>query len=156
MAHPTATLAPCYNINIERTFHRSLADVWTAISDKDAVAAWMEYPAAFTPVLGAELFIDFAPEEPIRGVVCALEREKLFAYTWRDSIVKWALQPADGAVVLQFSHIAVQPDFVAGLAAGWHCFLDNLGAYLTGASFADDFDALLPKYQKTFARALST
>ena len=40
--------------------------------------------------------------------------------------MKWELAAAEGGVGLTFSHFTVKRDFVVGLCAGWHCFLDNL------------------------------
>ena len=143
-----ARVSSLFTIALERRYRHPIEAVWGAISDEDRVARWMEYPARLEPVLGGAVLIDFSPEEPLSGVVCAAETERLLAYTWGDSIVKWALSPLDEAVVLEFSHIAVKPEFLTGLSAGWHCFLDNLEAHLAGQPFTDRFEDLHRQYQR--------
>ena len=143
-----AKVSSLFTISLERRYRHPIGEVWAAISDEKHVALWMEYPARITPVFGGDVLIDFSPEEPIRGVVCAAETERLLAYTWGDSIVKWELSRPDETVRLDFSHVAVKREFLTGLCAGWHCFLDNLDAHLAGRPFQDRFEELHLQYEE--------
>ena len=112
----------------------------------------MDYPTQLEPVIGGRVLVDFSPEEPLAGIVCAAEANTLLTYTWGDSLLKWELAAADRGVRLTFSHIAVKREFVIGLSAGWHCFLDNLESHLRSETLNDRFDELYERYKAELGR----
>ena len=143
-----AIVSSLHAIRFERRYATPLDDLWAAISDQSQVAVWMEYPTELEPVVGGRVFIDFGPEDPLAGVVSAAEPNTLLAYTWDESLIKWELAADGQGSRLVFSHFGVRPEFLTGLCAGWHCFLDNLAAYLAGAPFVDRFEELHLQYRQ--------
>ena len=147
-----ATVSTLHTIRFERRYPTPLEGLWTAISDQSQVAVWMEYPTRLEPVVGGRVLIDFAPEDPLEGVVSAAEPNRLLAYTWDESLIKWELAAQDGSGEngsrLVFTHFGVRPEFLTGLCAGWQCFLDNLAAHLAGAPFVDRFEELHRQYKR--------
>lgn len=143
-----ATLSELHGITFERILQSPVETVWAAISDEARIAIWMEYPTQLELVAGGGIGIDFSPDEPLSGIVCEAVPEQRLAYTWGESLVIWELSAIDQATRLVFSHLGVETKFVVGLSAGWHCFLDNLEAYLSGAPFPDRFDELLEQYRR--------
>jgi len=143
-----ATVSTLHAIRFERRYATPLDDLWAAISDPEQVAVWMEYPTLLEPVVGGRVLIDFAPEDPLEGIVSAAETNKLLAYTWGESLIKWELSPDEQGSRLVFSHFGVRPEFLTGLCAGWQCFLDNLAAHLAGEPFDDRFEELHRQYKR--------
>ncbi len=115
----------------------------------------MKYPARIDAHVGGAIFVDFTPDEPLSGVICKWEPGKALAYTWGDSIVEWRIAADLAGSRLHFSHIGVRPKFLAGLAAGWHAFLDQLEGHLKGETRADRFKELETKYKEAFDPALN-
>lgn len=146
-----AETSSLFLIRFERHLPYPDKDVWAAVSDEKQITAWLEYPAQLNPVTGGRVFIDFSPQEPIEGVVSDAKAGELLAYTWRDSLVKWEVAPQGKDARLIFSHFGVKPEFLTGLTAGWHCFLDNLEAHLAGRPFHDRFDELQRYYEAAIA-----
>lgn len=147
-----ATVSTLHAIRFERRYATPLDDLWAAISDPEQVAVWMEYPTLLEPVVGGRVLIDFAPEDPLEGIVSAAETNRVLAYTWGESLIKWELSAHDGSGEqgsrLVFSHFGVRPEFLTGLCAGWQCFLDNLAAHLAGEPFIDRFEELHGQYKQ--------
>ena len=150
-----ATIRPRFRIHFERDLRQPIETVWKAISDEHEVAAWMGFPTRLEPALGGRIFIDFSPEEPLTGIVCAAEPHKRLAYTWGDDLIKWELLSTDGILKLAFSHNGVRPEFVIGLSAGWHGFLDSLEAHLTGETVPDRFEERYAIYEKEIGPMLA-
>lgn len=147
-----AIVSTLHAIRFDRRYAMPVDALWAAISDPKQVAVWMEYPTRLEPVVGGRVFIDFAPEDPLEGIVCAAEPSRLLAYTWGESLIKWELDAHDGSGEqgsrLVFTHFGVRPEFLTGLCAGWQCFLDNLAAHLAGEPFVDRFEELHRQYKR--------
>jgi len=143
-------------IDITREYSHPVEELWRAISDSRRISVWMNYSTRLEPVVGGEIYVDFSPDDGIRGVVCAFDRNALLVYTWGDALVKWALSSKGGGSRLKLSHIGVEPAKAPGLAAGWHAFLDHLGPYLDGKKVADRFEQLERQYQQEYSQHASS
>jgi uncharacterized protein YndB with AHSA1/START domain len=142
-----AKLAPIYRLDFERTYPVSLDLVWCAISNEAEVSKWMKYPVKLEFQVGGTIRVDFAPDEPLEGIICALQAPKHFAYLWGDSFVRWELDGDAASTRLRLSHIGVRPELVVALGAGWHAFLDQLEDHFTGASRPDRYVDLTERYE---------
>lgn len=137
-----------FTIRLQRDLNHAPERVWKALTDDQEISAWMGYPSSLQPVVGAPIHIDFSPEEPLDGIVIRVQEQSLLAYTWGDSVLTWTLKDFDRGVRLNFCHHHVAPQFATGLAAGWHCFIDNLEAHLAGEAFTDRFEDLSEHYAR--------
>ena len=144
-----------FRIDLDRRLDQISDRVWEAITDSNQVSDWMKYPARIDAHVGGAIFVDFTPDEPLSGVICKWEPGKALAYTWGDSIVEWRIAGDLAGSKLHFSHIGVRPKFLAGLAAGWHAFLDQLEGHLKGETRPDRFQELQTKYKEAFDPALN-
>ncbi|HKN59892.1 MAG TPA: SRPBCC domain-containing protein [Candidatus Acidoferrales bacterium] len=142
-----AKLAPIYRLDFDREYAESLHRVWLAISDEAEVSKWMQYPVKLELQVGGAIRVDFAPDEPLEGIICALCAPKHLAYLWGDSFVRWELDGDARATRLRLSHIGVRPELVVALGAGWHAFLDQLEDHFTGASRPDRYVDLTERYE---------
>lgn len=143
-----AKVATLYRADWERAYPQDLERVWAAISDQDEVSMWMKYPTRLDMRVGGVIHIDFSAEGALEGIVCSLDPPTLLIYTWGDSLVKWALENGPEGTRLHLSHIGVRPELMAGLGAGWHAFLDQLGDHLAGRSHPSRYRELKARYDK--------
>jgi uncharacterized protein YndB with AHSA1/START domain len=144
-----------FRIDLDRRFDQVPERVWEAITDSSHVSDWMKSPARIDAHAGGSIFVDFTPDEPLSGIVCKWNAGEAFAYTWGESIVEWRIARDLAGSKLHFSHIGVSPKFLAGLAAGWHAFLDQLEGHLKGETRPDRFEELKSKYKQAFDPGLS-
>ncbi|MGC1782167.1 MAG: SRPBCC domain-containing protein [Acidobacteriaceae bacterium] len=143
-----ARVETLYRAEWDRSYPRDLERVWAAISDQDEVSAWMKYPTRIDMRVGGVIHIDFSAEGALEGIICSLDPPMLLIYTWGDSLVKWELNGTAQETRLHLSHIGVRPELLAGLGAGWHGFLDQLGDHLLGASHPSRYRELKARYDK--------
>lgn len=139
-----------YRVDIDRTYPYPVSAVWKAVTTGEDITAWMQYPATLERRLGGRIFVDFNSEGSIDGMVCAWEPERVFAYTWGLSIVRWTLEPSDGGTHLHFTNSSVRPDIIMGFASGWHAFIDHLGPHLAGETVEDRYEALQDVYRERY------
>jgi|HubBroStandDraft_1064217.scaffolds.fasta_scaffold08595_6 uncharacterized protein YndB with AHSA1/START domain len=142
-----AKLAAIYRLDFDREYAESLERVWFAISDEAEVSKWMKYPVKLELWVGGAIRVDFAPDEPLEEIICALCAPRHLAYLWGDSFVRWELDGDAVATRLRLSHIGVRPELVVAMGAGWHAFLDQLEDHFTGASRPDRYVDLTERYE---------
>jgi uncharacterized protein YndB with AHSA1/START domain len=145
-ADSAAKLAPIYRLDFEREYAESPDRVWRAISDEAEISKWMKYPVKLDLRVGGAIRVDFAPDDPLEGIICALHAPNHLAYLWGDSLVRWELDTNACVTRLRLSQIGVRPELVVALGAGWHAFLDQLDDYFTGASRPDRYVDLTERY----------
>lgn len=150
MAEPLAGITPEYCIEIERTYAHPVSEVWDAVTTAEGISAWMKYEATLDRRLGGRIFVDFKSEGNLEGTVCEWVPERVFAYTWGLSVVRWVLEPCGGGTRLHFTNSHVTPDILMGFAAGWHAFIDHLGPYLAGTTVEDRYDDLMKVYAERY------
>lgn len=140
-----------FTLRLTRSYPNPIERLWAAVSQAGELTAWMDCPAWLEARVGGHVHIEFGPEGALDGVVCACEPDRRLAYVWDNSIVCWDLRPDGNGCELEFAHIGVRAEHVAGLGAGWHAFLDHLGPYLAGNYVEDRFDELLARYEANMA-----
>ena len=136
-----AKISEEYRVDIERIYPYPIAAVWKAITTAEDISAWMNYPAKLDRHLGGRIYVDFNSEGSLEGMVCEWVPERVFAYTWGLSVVRWTLESREGGTHLHFTNSSVTPDIIMGFASGWHAFIDHLGPHLAGETFDDRYDA---------------
>ena len=154
MNNSLATINEEYCINIEREYAFPVDRVWDAISTGEGISAWMKYEATLERRIGGRIFVDFKSEGNLEGVVCEWEPERVFAYTWGLSVVRWVLEPREGGTRLRFTNSHVTPDILMGFAAGWHAFIDHLGPFLAGKTVEDRYEELMKTYGDQYGHLL--
>jgi uncharacterized protein YndB with AHSA1/START domain len=144
-----------FRIDLDRSFDQVPEKIWEAITDSNHVSDWMKFPARIDAHVGGAIFVDFTPDEPLSGVICKWEPGRTFAYTWGSSIVEWHIARDLAGSKLRLSHIGVRPKFLAGIAAGWHAFLDQLEGHLKGETRPDRFQEFEAIYKQAFDSAVN-
>ena len=155
MSESLARITTEYCIEIEREYAYPVAQVWDAITTAEGISAWMKYEATLDRRLGGRIFVDFKSEGNLEGTVCEWSPERVFAYTWGLSVVRWVLEPCEGGTRLHFTNSHVTPDILMGFAAGWHAFIDHLGPYLAGTTVEDRYDDLMEVYADRYGHLIA-
>lgn len=121
-------------IVVEATYPHPIERVWRAITNSDAIAAWL-MPNDFEPRTGHRFTFRQAPGRGWSGVVecevVALEPPHRLAYTWRGgnlpvTLVTFSLTPENGGTRLRLEHSGFAAGGRAGLtirdilASGWN------------------------------------
>ncbi len=133
-------ITPCYTMRFERESKHPAARLWRAITDPAEVTQWMGMPSARIDLrVGGDYHVDFNPREAgmLDGVIVRVEEERTLAYVWGVSVLEWTITPLGEGCRFTFVHHGQPPGMVdeeAGIAAGWHEWLDDLGAHLDGGS----------------------
>jgi uncharacterized protein YndB with AHSA1/START domain len=139
-------------IHLHRHLPVTPGRLFHALSDSTELSQWMHFPATAAPSLGGPIMVEFSKTDILDGIICVYEPDKTFAYTWGDSVVKFSIKPdATNESPLFLTHSGVTPDLAAGLAAGWHAFLDQLQEHLTGAPRARTHPDLVAYYKQVYA-----
>ncbi len=150
----------CWTIRFERRSKHPVSRLWRAITDASEVGKWMGLPARIDLRVGGDYRVDFPPGQgELDGVIVRVQTERTLAYVWGVSVVEWTLEADGDGCRYQFTHHGQPPGLVddeAGIAAGWHAWLDDFDAHLDGITRdAGGEDALLlPPYQKRLAEVL--
>ncbi len=133
-------ITPCYTMRFERASKHPAKRLWRAITDPAEVTQWMGMPSARIDLrVGGDYSVEFTPSEAgmLEGVIVRVEAERTLAYVWGVSVVEWTISPLDDRCRFTFVHHGQPPGMVdeeAGIAAGWHEWLDDLDTYLHGGS----------------------
>jgi len=155
MVETLARIESEFCIEIERSYAFPVSRVWDAITTAEGISAWMKYETTLERRIGGRIFVDFKSEGNLEGVVCEWAPERLFAYTWGLSVVRWELEPCEGGTRLRFTNSHVTPDILMGFSAGWHAFIDHLGPYLAGTTVEDRYDDLVKTYEDRYSQLVA-
>jgi len=150
-----AHIEPEFCIDIERKYSFPVDQVWAAVTTAEGISAWMKYEASLDRRLGGRIFVDFKSEGNLEGTVCEWVPERVFAYTWGLSVVRWVLEPSEGGTRLRFTNSHVTSDILMGFSAGWHAFIDHLGAHLTGTTIEDRYGDLMKTYEDRYGHLIA-
>jgi uncharacterized protein YndB with AHSA1/START domain len=143
---------PTVTIRLERLLPVATGPLFRALSDSAELTAWMKYPATAAPGLGGHIMVEFSKTDILDGIICVYEPDRAFGYTWGDSVVKFSIEhDPSGESPLVLIHSGVTPDLGAGLAAGWHAFLDQLQEHLTGTPRTSIDADLITHYKQVYA-----
>lgn len=141
-------------VDMERRLEFPPQRVWKALTNEKEVAAWMKFPVKMNAEPGGSIFVNFGGRGSLEGTICAFDAPTAFAYVWGDSLVRWDVEREGDGVRLRFSHIGMKPELLAGLTAGWQCFLDRLETHLDGVARADRFAELEKEYAAELPKRL--
>ncbi|MGY1745812.1 SRPBCC family protein [Blastococcus sp. SYSU D00695] len=132
-------------------FRRSWPDpadaVWSALTEPERSARWIgRYDGDHGPGAEGDFTMtgeDGAPTSRLRIEECRpphrLVLQWLDQMGWR---VEVDLAEAAGTTTLTFTQVLAADDpGVGDIAAGWHWYLDRLGAVLAGTAVPEDWDA---------------
>lgn len=141
-------------LRFERRLPYAPHEVWRALVEPDATAAWA-FRMELEPRPGGTVRFD-APDTPIVGDVIACDEPRVLEYAWGGHEGHWHvcfMLDADGdGTWLTFDHLAPHPhspDF----AAGWHWHLDRLGELLEGGTPAAVYsDEHFEELQRLYSR----
>jgi uncharacterized protein YndB with AHSA1/START domain len=138
-----------------RRFIAPSADVWNAIATADGLAGWLGRPVALDVRAGGAFAVVLVEDDVMDGRVIACEPGRYLEIDWHESSdgrslpygtqaghrsrITFELVPAEGGgTQLIFTHRYIHGgDIMVGFGAGWHAFLDALGALLGAAPAAD-------------------
>ena len=155
MSESLARITTEYCIEIKREYACPVAQVWDAVTTADGISAWMKYETSLERRIGGRIFVDFKSEGNLEGKVCEWVPERVFAYTWGLSVVRWELEPRGSGTRLRFTNSHVTPDILMGFSAGWHAFIDHLGPYLDGTTVEDRYDDLMKTYEDRYGHLVA-
>jgi uncharacterized protein YndB with AHSA1/START domain len=141
-------------VDLERRLEQSRQRVWKALTHPKEVAAWMKFPVKMNPEVGGTIFVDFGGRGSLDGVICTFDAPQAFAYVWGESLVRWEIEREGAGVRLRFAHIGMKPELLAGLTAGWQCFLDQLETHLDGVARPNRFQELEKAYVEELPKEL--
>jgi len=140
-------------VRFERDLPASAARVWKTLTDPTDLAGWLA-PGSIDPVVGAEVQLDFGPDQLVVGVVTDCEIGTVLEYTWSftgepDSLLRYELSSDAATSTLTLVHSTLPPEQAVGYGAGWHAHLDMLEAHLSGndpIDWEERFSQLFPLY----------
>lgn len=143
------------SVEFERVLDSAIDVVWAFLTTEEGLEHWMA-PSKVDLRLGGTVDIDFGEGGVAGGEILDLVPGVALEYRWRftgepDSIVRFELEVIDpDKTRLRLHHRMLPPDQAVGYGAGWHAYLDRLGATVTDGDEVDwlaRFQALLPEYQ---------
>ncbi|MDP9364426.1 MAG: SRPBCC family protein [Chloroflexota bacterium] len=123
-----------HELRFERFLPHPIGRVWAALTESDALAAWLA-PGEFDLVPGGRAHLAFANTgHVLDGRVVAVEPPRLLAYTWGEGhgVVRWELSSADGGTRLVLTHVFPVAAEAPSFLAGWHTHLELLALALSG------------------------
>jgi uncharacterized protein YndB with AHSA1/START domain len=136
-------------VQFRRSWPDPIEDVWAALTESDRTARWIGTYEGERRVGGAGTLTMTAEEqsawEPMRIVECDPPRRLVVQWTsgqaWR---VEVDLTQEQGRTVLLFTQVLAPGTDAGDVVLGWHWYLDQFEAALTGAPAPpawDDFVA---------------
>jgi uncharacterized protein YndB with AHSA1/START domain len=120
-------------LEFERPLSHPIEAVWRAITEPEELAHW--FPSAVELELrpGGPMTFQFPDGETVlHGEVIALDRPRLFSFTWGDDDLRFELEPDGGGTRLRLTVALDARNKAARDAAGWHMCLDALERVLEG------------------------
>jgi uncharacterized protein YndB with AHSA1/START domain len=143
-------------VRFERRYPARPEAVWAALTQPEKLSRWLADAVAFDERVGGRVDLRFGDDsdQVARGAILAYEPPRVLEYEWHwpgqtSSSVRFELSPDDGGTLLVLDHRGLPRDAAPAYAAGWHAYLDRLGAQFDGD--VPDWDArfseVLPKYR---------
>lgn len=141
------------SVRFERRLDAPVERVWQALTEEGQLARWLTAGTFGAHESGALAF-DFGEGGTVSGHITIWEPPRRLAYTWLipdepPSTVAWTLQAEGTGTRLWLVHSALPERMGRGYAAGWHAYLERLGAVATDGQppdFDARFEALLAVY----------
>ncbi len=158
-------ISTCYTMRFSRDTERSSAELWRAITDSNEVVEWMGMPSARIELrIGGDYVVEFPGDtaDALDGVIVRFVNERSLAYVWGYSVLEWVIEVRDQGCRFSFTHHGQPPGLVAqeaGIALGWHLWLDQLAKHLGDSPSRKDAaseDELSQIYEGLFAQTLKS
>ena len=145
-------------VRFERSVDADIAETWRWLTEADRLERWLAATKIDLRVGGTvEHRFDETDGGLVHGRIQRLEAPHLIEYEWRfpgepDSLVRFELRAEGDRTILTLTHRLLGVGQAPGYGAGWHAYLDLLGAVIEGRSLDWDnrFGELLGGYQTTF------
>jgi uncharacterized protein YndB with AHSA1/START domain len=146
-------------VRLERTYATNPEDLWSALTDPDRLARWFARVEGDLSLNGAFViyFDDDDPDERTLGQVLGCDPPSRLEVSWffqeeGQSRLTVELTPDGDSTRLVLDHARLPLDAAAGYSAGWHTYLEQLDADLSGADGSGErwvarWEELLPTYQ---------
>jgi uncharacterized protein YndB with AHSA1/START domain len=144
-------------VRFERVYAASPEQLWAAWTSPERLSRWMGASVGGPIEPGAAVTLAWGddPGSQVEVLVVVLTPPRLLEWRWTvagepPTALRVELTPVAGGTLLVLDHRRLPSAMVAGLAAGWHAYLDALAAgESTGwdAAWAD----LLPAYRARVA-----
>jgi uncharacterized protein YndB with AHSA1/START domain len=115
------------------------AQVWTALTRSDHLAAWAPFTADRDldhPGDATLTMIDGDVAEPMPATVTRVEPPLLLEYTWGEDHLRWELEAVDDGTRLILRHTLTDREWLPKVAAGWHLCLEVADRLLGGETTA--------------------
>lgn len=108
--------------------------VWRAVSTPSELEQWFPAAAEWGPETG-ETFEAYG----MTGEVLAAEAPRLLAWTFNGDSYRFEIEGDEDSCRLTFVHVFGDPSTPAAqTAAGWHTYMDRLGALLAGSPLSEE------------------
>ena len=142
-------------VSFERPLAASPDEVWAALTEPERLAEWLCRSDVDLRVGGQiHHYLGESQDDQAYGQILALDPPRLLEYEWHftgedQSVVRFELTPADAGTVLRLTHTLLPTAQAAGYAPGWHAYLDQLSASISGEpvpAWEDRFAALRAEY----------
>ena len=143
-----------------RTFRRPVEEVWSAVTDPDALSRWIGTWQG-DPASGEVEFAMTAEGDDVTPERCRIDECRpptllqvtLGGPAWTLRLV---LSEADGVTTLDFAQRLTDPELGASVGPGWDYYLDRLVAAVAGEDIgAVAWDGYYPALSDHYARLLS-
>jgi uncharacterized protein YndB with AHSA1/START domain len=143
-------------LSFERHFDAPIERVWAALTDPALLGGWLA-DSSIDLRVGGTIVHEFDPDDVgsrVDGTILVLDPPRTLEYEWRflgetDSVLRYDLVADADGTRLTLTHRMLGTDQAAGYGAGWHTYLDALGALLAGSDAGDwgsGYAAELPYY----------
>jgi uncharacterized protein YndB with AHSA1/START domain len=151
------TIVDDRTVRFERLLPAPVARVWWFLSDPEGMTGWLTDGDVELRV-GGRLELRWEGGEVEHGEVTAWEPERVLEYTWNvsgeRSLVRYELTPRGARTLLVLTHTRLEPNRLAGYAAGWDSHVAMLVAACDGGSrgFRERYEQILPVYRERVAQ----
>lgn len=142
------------SVHFERTYRFPMDAVWSAITEPDRIARWLAHVSGDLRVGGA-FTLDFGDGDVAHGTILACEAPSHLAVSWEfegegTTHLEITLTGQEGATLFALHHSDLRQADLSQYGAGWHTFLEHLGAALAGnppTSWWARYEELFPGYE---------
>lgn len=133
-------------LRFERVLQHGPGKVWRAVTEPGEMSRWFPATVHAEPRAGAAMRFEFDASdaaEYTEGEVLEYDPQKVYAFRWHDSVLRFELLPHDDGCLLVFTHTlpgtGTNGDVrsTARQASGWDGCLSLLTANLDGATGAE-------------------
>ncbi|MFD5782151.1 SRPBCC family protein [Streptomyces sp. NPDC058220] len=131
------------SLRMERRLPHPPERVWAALTDPASLRQWFPSEVTVELVPGGAIGFRFPGESGpgMTGTVTDLDAPRLFAFTWGDDHLSWAITPDGKGSLLTLVHTFGDLPGAASFASGWQLCIAALAQLLDGGPVRTDRDA---------------